>query len=73
VGDNGFTYEDGTDLALDTKTGNGINKEITFTDEYIGTIDDGIDLSSVDNFFIQAKYKGAVQESDNWTSGWTKK
>lgn len=70
--DNGFTYENDAELALDTKTGNGIDKEIVFTNGYIGTIDGGIDLSA-DNFFTKAEYKGAVQASNDWTAGWTKK
>lgn len=68
-----FVYEgDVTDLALDTKTGNGIEQSISFTDGYIGTIDGGKDLSA-DSFFTKALYKGAVPADNDWTNGWTKK
>ncbi|MBD8388481.1 hypothetical protein [Dysgonomonas sp. BGC7] len=71
--DKGFTYEQGTALGLDTKTGNGINKTITFTGGYIGTVTGGKDMSSVNSFFTKAEYKGAVPADNDWTAGWTKK
>ena len=71
--DKAFTYENGGALALDTKTGNGINKTITFTNSYVGTVDGGIDLSTTDSFFVKATYRGAVQASNDWTAGWTRK
>lgn len=70
--DKGFTYENNANLALDTKTGNAINQQITFTDGYVGVIDGGIDLSA-DSFFTKATYKGAVPADNDWTAGWTKK
>jgi hypothetical protein len=71
--DNGFTYENGTELALETKTGNGINQKIELKNGFVGVIDGGADLSATDNFFTKAMYKGAVSESDDWTEGWVKK
>ncbi|MDR1098136.1 MAG: hypothetical protein LBL57_08395 [Tannerella sp.] len=71
--DNGFTCEEGTGLALETKTGNGINQKIEFKNGYIGVIEGGADLSATDVFFTKAPYKGAVSESDDWTAGWIKK
>ena len=69
--DNGFAYENGAELGLDAKTGNGIDKEIQFTNVYVGVIEGGKDLSS-DSFFTKAEYKGAVPADNNWTAGWTK-
>lgn len=43
----------------------------TFADFWVGTIDGGSDLSSKDDFFVSAPYKGAVQASSIWTDGWT--
>lgn len=73
--DKGFTYESSAALALDTKTGNGINKTITFTNGYVGVITDGgaKDASTLNSFFTKALYKGAVPADNDWTAGWTKK
>lgn len=67
-----FKYEEITDLELDKKEGNGVNKDIALTDFYVGTIDGGKDLSA-DGFFTKANYKGAVPANNDWTAGWTKK
>lgn len=67
-----FTYENGAELALDTKEGNAINQTISLKNGYVGTIAGGKDLSS-DPFFTKADYKGAVQESNDWTADWTRK
>lgn len=69
----GFTYEGGAALALDTKTGNAINQVVSFTNSYFGTIDGGKDMSAVNSFFTKALYKGAVNTTNDWTSGWTLK
>lgn len=58
-------------LALDSKEGNAINQTINFKNAYVGTVSGGKNLSS-DSFFTLANYKGAVQESNDWTAGWTK-
>lgn len=68
-----FAYEGGGDLALATKEGNSENEKLTLKDGYVGTVDGGKDLSKVDAFFTSANYKGAVQESNDWTAGWTKR
>lgn len=70
--DNGFIYENGAELALDSKTGNAINQKIEFKNGFVGVVDEGADLSATDAFFAKAIYKGAVSESNNWTSGWIK-
>ncbi len=67
-----FVYENKGNLDLENKEGNAINQEITFKEGYVGTIEKGKDLS-FDSFFTLANYKGAVQESNDWTAGWTKK
>lgn len=70
--DKGFTYENSTQLALETKTGNAINQTINFTNGYLGVIAGGKDLSA-DSFFTKAEYKGAVPADNDWTAGWTLK
>ena len=66
-----FAYEDVSDLELATKEGNAINQKIYFKNAYVGTIEGGKDMS-FDPFFTAANYKGAVQESNDWTAGWTR-
>lgn len=65
-----FVYENEANLKLDTKEGNAINQKIAFKNDYVGTVEKGKDLS-FDSFFTLANYKGAVQESNDWTAGWT--
>lgn len=67
-----FVYESVSDLGLATKEGNAINQKIDFKNGYVGTIEGGKDMS-FDPFFTVANYKGAVQESNDWTAGWTRK
>lgn len=67
-----FVYEGGASLALDTKEGNAINQTLTFKNGYIGTVAGGKDLSA-DPFFTKTDYKGAVQENNDWTAGWTRR
>jgi hypothetical protein len=70
--DKAFSYESIPDLALADKEGNAINQTISFTDDYVGTIEGGKDLSA-DSFFTQATYKGAVAAGNDWTAGWTRR
>ena len=42
----------------------------TFSNTFIGTIDGGADLPSVNGFFTDAAYQGAIPADDNWTEGW---
>ncbi len=51
---------------------NQINQQISFTNTYVGTIAGGKDMSSVNNFFSNAPFKGAVSADNNWTAGWTR-
>ena len=37
-----------------------------------GTIDGGIDASSVDSFFDAVSFIGAIESDNDWTSGWTR-
>ena len=46
---------------------NSINGSFIFSDVYVGTIDDGMDLSS-DGFFTVAAYQGAVETGHDWTN-----
>ena len=50
--------------------GNLTDQTFSFTNDYVGTVDGGKDLSA-DSFFTQTDYKGAVSESNDWTDGWT--
>ena len=44
----------------------------TFSNDFIGTLGNGMDVSTVDNFFDNVTYRGAVSASDNWTNGWVR-
>lgn len=50
--------------------GNLTDQTFSFTNDYVGTVDGGKDLSA-DSFFTQTDYKGAVSASNDWTNGWT--
>jgi len=50
---------------------NGIEKTFTFTDNYVGVVDGGKNMSETDSFFDETTYKGAVKSDNNWTKGWT--
>ena len=60
-----------TEALFTGNTNNGISKIISLTGNYIGTIDGGKDMSTVNSFFTQTTYKGAVSSSNDWTTGWT--
>ncbi len=51
-------------------TGNLDNQTFTWSNNYVGTLDGGKDLSA-DSFFTKTDYKGAVKSGEDWTSGWT--
>lgn len=51
-------------------TGNLDNQTFTWNNKYVGTLDDGKDLSA-DSFFTSTDYKGAVKSGEDWTEGWT--
>lgn len=50
--------------------GNLTDQTFSFTNDYVGTVAGGKDLSA-DSFFTQTDYKGAVSASNDWTDGWT--
>lgn len=50
--------------------GNLTDQTFSFTNDYVGTVDGGKDLSA-DSFFTQTDYKGAVSASNDWTDVWT--
>ena len=66
-----FDQKDGA-INLNVAEGNAENQSINFTNTYVGVVDGGKDLSS-DSFFTKATYKGAVETSNDWTAGWTRK
>ena len=51
--------------------GNAIDQTFVWTDTYVGTIDGGKDMTTIDTFFDNATYIGAVKAGNNWTEGWT--
>jgi len=74
---NNFT-EDGSGNPFNT-TGTAIPTEFEIngfrgTYEYTTAIDgvDNFDPSTLNSFFTAANYAGALQDSDTWTSGWTR-
>lgn len=50
--------------------GNLVNQTFSFTNNYVGTVDGGKDMST-DSFFSATDYKGAVKSDSDWTKGWT--
>lgn len=72
--ENTVTSEDGgysEDLFV-ANSNNKINQSLVFTNNYIGTISGGKDMTSVNAFFESASYLGAVASTNDWTLGWTK-
>lgn len=67
-----FAYENGAALGLESKEGNAVNQTINFKNGYVGTVSGGKNLA-FDSFFTLANYKGAVQDGNDWTEGWTKR
>ncbi|WP_373734796.1 hypothetical protein [Bacteroides heparinolyticus] len=59
-----FSYEGIKNLALDTGTGNAINRTIVLADGYVGVVAGGKDLSA-DSLFTSTDYKGAVPTSND--------
>ncbi len=53
--------------------GNKQNAQITLTNTYVGTVTDGATpTTSLSSHFVAADYIGAVEQSNNWTLGWSK-
>lgn len=61
-----YTVED----FLATGNNNQTNYVFDLTDYYFGTIDGGFDTKSLDTFFDNAPYVGAISAANDWTSGW---
>jgi hypothetical protein len=51
---------------------NAINQDLSFSSKYIGIVAGGANMSTVDSFFENASYKGAVDPTNNWTNGWAR-
>ncbi len=59
--------------SLFTENGkNKINQTINISNKYVGSVSGGKDMVSVNSFFENASFIGAVNANDNWTTGWTK-
>lgn len=63
------------DLFTAANNHNEINATaFAFTDGFVGTVDGGINASTLDSFFKDAAYKGAVKSGDSWIGGnWIRK
>ena len=48
---------------------NQLQAELTFTQDYVGTLDGGIDPTTLGSFFSAAPYQGAVPADADWTDG----
>lgn len=48
------------------------NQSFQLTNRFVGTVDGGKDVTTIDKFFTAAAYKGAVSTDNNWTTGWTR-
>lgn len=59
------------DMFLEDGT-NKVDQTFNLTGNVIGTIDGGIDPTTVNSFFSSANFIGAVSASDHWMEGWTK-
>jgi hypothetical protein len=59
--------------SLFTENGkNKINQTINISNKYIGSVSGGENMVSVNSFFENTSFIGAVNANSNWTSGWTK-
>ena len=61
-------YDQNDFLANDNH--NEVGYSFSLTNNIVGTIDGGLDASSVDSFFDKAAYVGALPSGNDWTSGW---
>lgn len=59
-----------TNVDFTSVQGNLTNQFFQWTNNYIGTVDGGKDMSA-DVFFTATDYKGAVEAGNDWTAGWT--
>ena len=61
-------YDQNDFLANDNH--NEVGYSFSLTNNIMGTIDGGLDASSLDSFFDNAAYVGALPSGNDWTSGW---
>ena len=59
------------DMFLAEDNHNQVNYTFSLTDNFVGTIDGGLDASSIDSFFESAAFIGAISADNNWMAGWT--
>lgn len=43
-----------------------------FSKKFVGTVKGGENMPQIDGFFEEALYRGAVEENNDWTSGWVR-
>lgn len=63
-----------TEADFTSNSNNAISQIFKFAGSYIGKVDGGKDMTTIDsNFFTKTNYKGAIaSESENWAAGWTR-
>ncbi len=63
-----------SELFTAAENNNTINYDFsgTFSNVFVGTIDGGADMPSVNSFFTAAAYRGAVSADNDWTAGWVR-
>lgn len=70
---NDFSSKEGIyTLDMFTAAGNQAKATFSLEDKVYGTLADGTDMTTVDSFFAQANYKGAISKDNDWMAGWTK-
>ena len=50
---------------------NKVNQSVSLSG-IIGTVDGGCNASSIDSFFDDVTFIGAIESDNDWTSGWTR-
>ena len=59
------------DMFLEDGT-NKVDQTFSLTDNFVGTVDGGIDPTTLGSFFSAGTFIGAISSSDNWMAGWTR-
>lgn len=56
---------------LETSNNLKINQSFELQNGFVGTFPEGFDVSSINNWFDNVDYIGAVKTTSNWTTDWT--
>lgn len=66
---NGTDWKDCEPFANDASNSSDAT---AFTSGFVSNVSSSFDPASIDAWFTSASFKGAVNEGNNWTSGWTR-